>query len=320
MTQISKASTWRRDVIEIKAGSHYEYDFLDTKPNTFYLQNRGKSEIYVGITEIPAVNDYEFKIEPLSADVFGRPIGTNKLYLYNDSINDIVVTLYSYAGVFDINVLKQLAVTVAGGGSGSGGTSFDGVITGFKTGVSLPSGSNLLGRVSIQNPTEVGNWTNSDVVSAIQFLQNMSANSNDIETKLEDIRVMFDALEIAWTGSRITQLLETIENVSVTTGEQVAGKLFTKVIVPTTDENIVPDETYTYFDRITYLRANGGDFTFHLVPDEGMTTEQVTALPELTLNDGESLNDFVGRCYGIYVIPTAGSSNTGKIELVASMK
>lgn len=317
--QLTKASSWRKDTVVIKGQSSFDYDFLETNPNSFYVLNRSDNSIYIGIKDIPTKTRYEHIIQGHTSDVFGQPDGTKKLYFYNDSVNDITLDLYSYGGVFDITVLKKLSVVVNGEGSG-GGSGFDGIIRGFTDDVSLPSGTNLLGRMVVQNAKEIGNWLESDVVSAIQFLQNMSANSNDIETKLESIRGLVDALEIAWTGSRITQLLETIENVSVTTGEQVAGKLYTNALIPTEDTTIIPDEGYTYFDRITYLRANGGDFTFHLVPDEGMTVEDITALPELTLTDGESINDFVGRCYGIYIIPTDGSLNTGKIELVASMK
>ena len=300
--KLTTASSWRREVVEVKAGSHYEIDFLDTKPNTFYAMNRGDNTVYVGITNIPSKKDYEFKVESLSSKVFGRPFGTSKLYLFNPSSTDVFMDVYSYDGDFDINVLKDLSVNINGSG-GSGGSTFDGIIQGFSDKTSLPSGNNLIGRVGVHNPKEVGNWSDEDVISVIQYLQNMLVNSADIEHNLTDIIDTISNLNLPWTNTLIAQLLETIENLKVATTDQVKGSLKHFKITFTGNTDIVEIPNFglinEYFDSINYIRTYGCTVGFFLLDlDKEWASIHSTRIP-IVLKDGESINNIESICTGV---------------------
>lgn len=146
-------STWRTDKIEIEAGEMKDFAFFDTKPNLFYLQNPDEFPIYIGLDYIPNVSKFEFKIEKNSSDVFGRPLPCSHIYLLNPSSKKMLITLYSIADMFNIEVLKNLHVDLSNQKLNS-----NSIIAGFQ--VPLPKGDNKIGSVEIQPSTNhIGNVT-----------------------------------------------------------------------------------------------------------------------------------------------------------------
>ena len=149
MQQFVNLSSWREDNIEIKAGEVYQLSFIDTKPNMFYVQNPNYCKLKVSISKIPTKDNYEFLINENSSEPLGRPIPTGYLYLLNTGTVTANVKVYSIADKFDMNILKNFTVQL------DGVTLEASENIGFKDGVSLPSGTNNIGVVSLESaPTE----------------------------------------------------------------------------------------------------------------------------------------------------------------------
>lgn len=156
-----KLSEWRANPIVIKGGEYYEQVFMDTAPNVFYLQNPYDAPIYISIGNIPTVERYEFEIKPKRADVCGRPLPTKRIYILNPSSEEMTVTLYSNYQVFDIGLLKDMYVEID-----TSQFKYDGKITGFNAGVSLPV------TTLPSKPLEVTGSKLTDIVDSITALKN----------------------------------------------------------------------------------------------------------------------------------------------------
>ena len=146
LTQFKNLSSWREDHVTIEGGKVYTLTFLDTKPNMFYIQNPNNNILKVSIGKIPRPDSYEFKIDANSTITLGRPTPTGQIYILNDGGVSTNITVYSVVKEFDMNVLKNLAISVDNATFQS-----DGIVRGFQQGVSVPSGSNMIGSVKVVN-------------------------------------------------------------------------------------------------------------------------------------------------------------------------
>lgn len=138
-------ASWSHQEVHIPSNALVTVHFDSTKPNMFMLQNPNQTVIHVGLSRIPTVTNYEFKIEANSSATFGRPISTDVLYLLNKGNTEVSVTLFSVADTFEMSILQSLNVDL------SSTPIFDGIITGFSNGVSLPQGNNKIGSVDVIN-------------------------------------------------------------------------------------------------------------------------------------------------------------------------
>lgn len=138
-------ATWRQEEVTVKGNELKTVTFTDSKPNMFFVHNSNDVYLLVGITKTPSEKSYEWRIEKNNSQTFGRPVPTNVIHFLNPSNKDITITMFSVYDKFDINVLKNMMFT----GDIVGDIVNDGIIKGFLSGVSLPSGTNTIGAVHV---------------------------------------------------------------------------------------------------------------------------------------------------------------------------
>ena len=131
--QFDNLSSWRKDEITIEPHETATVNFRDTMPNVFIIQNANAAMLRVGISNLPRSNSYEFSVDKNTTEVVGRPIGTNNLYVLNDSSINVKILVFSIEKEFDPQILKNMSVSID-----AGTIETSSVISGFADGVSLP--------------------------------------------------------------------------------------------------------------------------------------------------------------------------------------
>ena len=139
---------WETNNISIEGGEVKEISLDNSKPNMFVLQNANPVDINISLSHIPTLYNYEFQVKANTTDTFGRPSSTTKVYLFNTGSVTANVKLFSVNDTFDMNILKNTNVSIDGA---SVTVQDNGIIKGFQAGVSLPSGTNTIGRVELGN-------------------------------------------------------------------------------------------------------------------------------------------------------------------------
>lgn len=169
---------WKHEEIHIAGNTLVTVHFDSTKPNMFMLQNPNNTVIHVGIKRIPSAKNYEFKIEMNSSATFGTPHATDRIYLLNKGSAEVTVSLFSVFDKFDMSILQTLSVDL------SKTPVFDGIINGFGNGVSLPSGTNKIGKVEVSNLQDL-----------MTILQNLGGEASKLAKSFETFN-MTDTNEI----------------------------------------------------------------------------------------------------------------------------
>ena len=139
---------WETNNISIEGGEVKEISLDNSKPNMFVLQNANPVDINISLSHIPTLYNYEFQVKANTTDTFGRPSSTTKVYLFNTGSVTANVKLFSVNDTFDMNILKNTNVSIDGA---SVTVQDNGIIKGFQAGVSLPSGTNTIGKVELGN-------------------------------------------------------------------------------------------------------------------------------------------------------------------------
>lgn len=179
--QFMNTSTWREDDITVKAYETVTVPFLETTPNNFVIQNANNSELKIGISKMPTEDNYEFKVNKNTMEPISRPVGTKYLYIYNDSIVDANIKIFSVNAPFDLSVLKNMHVSV----ENMDVSVDDFIIGGFEKGVSLPPGSNKIGYVEIEQNNDVPVALNS---AQEQFLSGIDTSNKEVKNLLSAIQ------------------------------------------------------------------------------------------------------------------------------------
>ena len=146
---------WETNNISIEGGEVKEISLDNSKPNMFVLQNANPVDINISLSHIPTLYNYEFQVKANTTDTFGRPSSTTKVYLFNTGSVTANVKLFSVNDTFDMNILKNTNVNIDGA---TVTVEDNGVIKGFQAGVSLPAGTNTIGKVGLE--TNVSNTLN----------------------------------------------------------------------------------------------------------------------------------------------------------------
>ena len=139
---------WETNNISIEGGEVKEISLDNSKPNMFVLQNANPVDINISLSHIPTLYNYEFQVKANTTDTFGRPSSTTKVYLFNTGSVTANVKLFSVNDTFDMNILKNTNVNIDGA---TVTVEDNGVIKGFQAGVSLPAGTNTIGKVGLEN-------------------------------------------------------------------------------------------------------------------------------------------------------------------------
>ena len=164
---------WETNNISIEGGEVKEISLDNSKPNMFVLQNANPVDINISLSHIPTLYNYEFQVKANTTDTFGRPSSTTKVYLFNTGSTTANVKLFSVNDTFDMNILKNTNVNIDGA---TVTVEDNGVIKGFQAGVSLPSGTNTIGKVGLEN--SVSNTLNS-INTNLNTHKTTTANIND---------------------------------------------------------------------------------------------------------------------------------------------
>lgn len=172
--------SWRQQQVEISGHGLKTIHFMDTTPNLFMIQNPTSATLYIGITNIPTENSYEWKVAPNSSKTFGRPIATDELYILNKTNVDCTVNLFSVYDRFDLSLLADMTVSLDQ--SIAEEIKGDGIIKGFGAGVSLPYGTKHIGEVSLSGglpagTNHLGEVSISDGVSVSAELDDATKNN-----------------------------------------------------------------------------------------------------------------------------------------------
>ena len=180
---------WETNNISIEGGEVKEISLDNSKPNMFVLQNANPVDINISLSHIPTLYNYEFQVKANTTDTFGRPSSTTKVYLFNTGSVTANVKLFSVNDTFDMNILKNTNVSIDGA---SVTVQDNGIIKGFQAGVSLPSGTNTIGKVELGNNV-------SNVISQI--------NTNLSTQKTATANIYSDTTAISSNSLNISRVL-----------------------------------------------------------------------------------------------------------------
>ena len=170
LKQFNDLSSWREDNITIESGEVFTLDFLDTRPNMFVIQNPNNVVLKCAISVIPRVKNYEFKVEKNTTETIGRPTPTNKIHILNTGDIGVSIKVFSVNTAFDMSVLKNMNVSID-----SAIVETDGIVKGFESGVSIPSGNNSIGKIGFNDYAQV------DIDSIKTYLSNLTNDSSTIK-------------------------------------------------------------------------------------------------------------------------------------------
>lgn len=157
-------SSWREQTVEVKHGVT-DVDFIDTRPNMFVVQNTSENTIYIGLSNVPSLTNYEFKISPHTTCAIGRPLACTKLFIFQDTNDIFPLKLWSIYDEFNMQILANTQVEI-----NDITVQTDGIIKGFGTNAHLPSGDNKIGKVELT----------SDTMSALQVMFTSLSNASNI--------------------------------------------------------------------------------------------------------------------------------------------
>lgn len=206
-------SSWRETIKNCRQGIT-EIDFLDTKPNMFVIQNPNKYPIRIGISKIPTRDNYEMIVTKNSTASFGRPIPTGKLYIYNEVEVELQVRVFSVYDVFDMGILNNINISLE-----DAKLETDGIVKGFAEKVSLPAGTNTLGKVDLTGDTMsqiTDNFT--DLMSNNDDNMAMLMNAASFTGKV-NLKNLLDAINALGGGGGTASTLNGTYSISDSVGQ-----------------------------------------------------------------------------------------------------
>lgn len=308
MGQLTKASPWRKSIVEIAAFSNGELNFSDTHPNMFYINNEGADDLFISLSTTPTAQDYQFKAGGKKTSVFGQPFGTTTMYIYNPADHNVSITVWSYSGEFDMTLLKDFEIDAES-------IKFDGIIKGFASGAALPAGNNKIGNVGVTGSLPAGTnnigsvqvanmptmpdvsglskeTTLASLLLAVQNLSIPSTESLATETTLSALKAAVDGLQIpsgVATETTLNAVKTAIQNLDVGGGtpkiDKIASSKMTVDKGVYTSTDIGQSLTSSYPSTITFTIFNSGDYDVEikLVNETGNLV--FTIPPNTTVSD-----------------------------------
>ena len=251
-------SSWRETIKNCRQGIT-EIDFLDTKPNMFVIQNPNKYPVRIGISKIPTRDNYEMIVTKNSTASFGRPIPTGKLYIYNEVEVELQVRVFSVYDVFDMGILNNINISLE-----DAKLETDGIVKGFAEKVSLPAGTNTLGKVDL---TDDSSKVLTDAIEAFQTENNTNHEKLMSETDISGavtLKTLLDAIKALGGGGGTPSTLNGAYSISDSTGQTLYNGdavIFKKVgMISNTGTSTLSFMAYT--DATTHFdfSLDAGDF------------------------------------------------------------
>lgn len=283
--------SWRQQEVFLHGNELKTITFDDTKPNMFFIQNPSDTVIHVGISHIPTVNTYEFRVNSHNTKAFGRPIRTNRLYLLNMTNVDVSITLFSVYDKFDLNILNDIDFDF----NGLMEIKSDGFLNGFSNGVELPTGNNHIGSVTVRESVL------SDTLNEILNKITSHVNNTDVYDVVTTIK------NVIGKDSTLVDLCDTLDNLlqvvgkdtsiiniydSLTTIYQTLARLNDKLIDQTVD-NIIDFNYKNKVTSFTFTALDNCILYFQYLCNDNLDTDiKVNNNTILTLFTGEKVTDF----------------------------
>lgn len=279
LRQFNNISSWRKHDVTIKPHEVFTLNFRDTLPNIFVVNNPNLATLKIGISSIPREDSYEFKVEYNTTETLGRPIGTNNVYILNDSSVPVKIVIFSIEKEFDPALLKNMNVALDGYTIESSSE-----ITGIRDGVLLP--------------VELENEVSNSIKNMSTVLGGFDTNTYpEILTKLQaliDKKVTMDGSNMTLNGVQTD--LTPVTN-SLTTVITKLG-LLDSLMKPTdlngllTTNAIMADKIADIYDETSkllgfYKPKNKGVYLNNATSFEHSATDNQTIHFGWFLNDGE---------------------------------
>lgn len=264
-------SALKKTLVAVPAFSVVTVDYLDTQPNYFRVQNNGEAAIYCGTSHIPNQSKFDFMVKAAGVKMFAEPFYRAKLYIYNPSGTEVNITVLSFRAEFDplTLALSDIEVDMSGVQIES-----NNVIGGFEC--SLPSGSNSIGKVEVENIKDYQSTL--DVIKGNQ--KDYSVTLASILTAIGNISGGSGGGSSAWGASQIENLLSVIQKKDYILSAAEYTAPAAGFAVPFDGKEAVKLNTL----------SNDGESDLTITFEQANVTGQQT----FTLKAGEVLNDVEG--------------------------
>ena len=158
-----ETKTWREIRHNVQPLQSEAIFFDDTYPNHILVSNPSSYQLYIGLSGAVNPQFYDVVVPPYATKLHARAMGTNRLYVYSESVEEIQIQVTSWEGEFNPASISQSMEMVGTGSDGllgiveinnimnplpSGENIIGGIVV-SRFDESLPSGNNLLGRIQI---------------------------------------------------------------------------------------------------------------------------------------------------------------------------
>ena len=143
-------ATLQKQLVTIPAKSTMTVNIQGLPVNYFRVVNGGTTALYCGLANMPNEDYFDFKVAPRSGKLYAEEKTYRHIYIMNNGTEPAPVLLYTFAAAFD-PVILALGDSVEQQASQQVNVE----IQGFQE--SLPSGNNLIGRVTIENHVDYSN-------------------------------------------------------------------------------------------------------------------------------------------------------------------
>lgn len=305
--QFNNLSSWRKDEVTIEQHETFTINFRDTMPNVFIIQNANAANLRVGISNLPRSNSYEFSIDKNTTEVVGRPIGTNNIYILNDSSVKVKVLVFSIEKEFDPQILKNMTVSIEGATIESSS-----IIGGFAEGVTLPvTAPSILDELTVMAALmTANNNTSEDILSSLANFKgvHMAELNQRVEalvkettytTKSNSILTKLDALIAGQTQDPTG----TAYDATLSTGQKVLDLANKTTYWDLTTDNIT-------IKKINFIRCISGIVKVYINKIDGDSTWESNMIE---LQAGDSINDFVGEVTNLVL---QGTTSDAKADIL----
>lgn len=268
-----KYSGLRKMSLEIPPYSMGTFDYMTNPPNYFRLQNRGSSTVYCSTGNIPTEKVYDFVVGGTKTKMYAQPNYSNKLFVFNPSGSPVEVVCVSFSAEFDPLTLAFSEIEISMPETVVQSFAIDGF------NVSLPNGSNNIGKVGFSESLPAGNKT----IGGVEVV-GIPASLTTLLNGIRDTQVTNTALM-----AKLDEVISALESGS---SSGAVGETDMKVGFA---NQTASSESVTGFSydaetlcEINFITNDGDkDVSMVVTANEGTNT--------IIIKAGETINDF--KCY-----------------------
>ena len=273
-------SSWREKVVDIKKGAN-DIDFADTMPNIFIIQNTSGNDLKISLSGVANDNNYEFKVSANSTKPVGTPIPRSQISVFNPTANEFTVRIFAVNAPIDLSIYADVNTSINGAS-----ITTDGIVKGFGSGVSLPSGSNTLGKVELSDLlTNLFTAMNNSMSTLVN-----GANLKNLLTELQTLNIFISTLvstDVSTEHTNLTEILNAVTNKN-TYCESVESTVTSSAPITITKD----------ITRIAYVSNDGASLVT-------LTCNTADGAKVFTVRAGEVLTDIKCRSNSISVTSSA---------------